>query len=128
MPNSIPVSLRIRELELEIKIIQQLHELVFTRLEWAGDIIEWFSHSVIIIYTLRVYFIVLFILKAWMQNKVPIPAPNEVLNDRKEDIKLEEKKKTQAEIEQEMATLQYTNPQLLEVRDTFEGIQDDLRK
>lgn len=50
-----------------------------------------------------------------MQNKVPIPAPNEVLNDRKEDIKLEEKKKTQAEIEQEMATLQYTNPQLLEV-------------
>ncbi|XP_012317741.1 pre-mRNA 3' end processing protein WDR33 isoform X1 [Aotus nancymaae] len=52
--------------------------------------------------------------QAWMQNKVPIPAPNEVLNDRKEDIKLEEKKKTQAEIEQEMATLQYTNPQLLE--------------
>lgn len=51
-----------------------------------------------------------------MQNKVPIPAPNEVLVDRKEDIKLEEKKKTQAEIEQEMATLQYTNPQLLEVR------------
>ena len=54
-----------------------------------------------------------------MQNKVPIPAPNEVLNDRKEDIKLEEKKKTQAEIEQEMATLQYTNPQLLEVCDTW---------
>lgn len=53
-----------------------------------------------------------------MQNKVPIPAPNEVLNDRKEDIKLEEKKKTQAEIEQEMATLQYTNPQLLEVCNT----------
>ncbi|XP_047628566.1 pre-mRNA 3' end processing protein WDR33 isoform X3 [Phacochoerus africanus] len=52
--------------------------------------------------------------QAWMQNKVPIPTPNEVLNDRKEDIKLEEKKKTQAEIEQEMATLQYTNPQLLE--------------
>lgn len=54
-----------------------------------------------------------------MQNKVPIPAPNEVLNDRKEDIKLEEKKKTQAEIEQEMATLQYTNPQLLEVCDPW---------
>ncbi|XP_006902871.1 PREDICTED: pre-mRNA 3' end processing protein WDR33-like [Elephantulus edwardii] len=52
--------------------------------------------------------------QAWMQNKVPIPAPNEGLSDRKEDIKLEEKKKTQAEIEQEMATLQYTNPQLLE--------------
>lgn len=64
-----------------------------------------------------------------MQNKVPIPAPNEVLNDRKEDIKLEEKKKTQAEIEQEMATLQYTNPQLLEVYVKFSrGIQDDLRK
>lgn len=50
-----------------------------------------------------------------MQNKVPIPAPPELMNDRKEDIKLEEKKKTQAEIEQEMAALQYTNPQLLEV-------------
>ena len=47
------------------------------------------------IYTLRVYFNILFFPKAWMQNKVPIPAPNEVLNDRKEDIKLEEKKKTQ---------------------------------
>uniref|UniRef100_A0ACB8FA69 WD repeat-containing protein 33 n=1 Tax=Sphaerodactylus townsendi TaxID=933632 RepID=A0ACB8FA69_9SAUR len=52
--------------------------------------------------------------QAWMQNKVPIPAPTEPLNDRKEDLKLEEKKKSQAEIEQEMATLQYTNPQLLE--------------
>lgn len=60
-----------------------------------------------------------------MQNKVPIPAPNEVLNDRKEDIKLEEKKKTQAEIEQEMATLQYTNPQLLEVSSL--GIPDAVR-
>lgn len=50
-----------------------------------------------------------------MQNKVPLPPPPEPLNDRKEDIKLEEKKKTQAEIEQEMAALQYTNPQLLEV-------------
>ncbi|KAJ6669135.1 hypothetical protein lerEdw1_007944, partial [Lerista edwardsae] len=52
--------------------------------------------------------------QAWMQNKVPIPAPSEPLNDRKEDLKLEEKKKSQAEIEQEMAALQYTNPQLLE--------------
>ncbi|XP_070609165.1 pre-mRNA 3' end processing protein WDR33 isoform X1 [Erythrolamprus reginae] len=52
--------------------------------------------------------------QAWMQNKVPIPSPAEPLNDRKEDLKLEEKKKTQAEIEQEMAALQYTNPQLLE--------------
>lgn len=50
-----------------------------------------------------------------MQNKVPIPTPAEPLNDRKEDLKLEEKKKSQAEIEQEMAALQYTNPQLLEV-------------
>ncbi|NXP28763.1 WDR33 protein, partial [Scytalopus superciliaris] len=52
--------------------------------------------------------------QAWMQNKVPLPPPPEPLNDRKEDIKLEEKKKSQAEIEQEMAALQYTNPQLLE--------------
>uniref|UniRef100_A0A803U050 pre-mRNA 3' end processing protein WDR33 n=1 Tax=Anolis carolinensis TaxID=28377 RepID=A0A803U050_ANOCA len=52
--------------------------------------------------------------QAWMQNKVPIPSPSEPLNDRKEDLKLEEKKKSQAEIEQEMAALQYTNPQLLE--------------
>lgn len=73
-------------------------------------------------------FCLFFFPKAWMQNKVPIPAPNEVLNDRKEDIKLEEKKKTQAEIEQEMATLQYTNPQLLEVCVMlFWRIQDDLR-
>lgn len=80
-----------------------------------NNMIKWFSHSAIVIYTLKAYFNILFFPKAWMQNKVPIPAPNEVLNDRKEDIKLEEKKKTQAEIEQEMATLQYTNPQLLEV-------------
>ncbi|XP_062988507.1 pre-mRNA 3' end processing protein WDR33 isoform X1 [Elgaria multicarinata webbii] len=52
--------------------------------------------------------------QAWMQNKVPIPSPAEPLNDRKEDLKMEEKKKSQAEIEQEMAALQYTNPQLLE--------------
>lgn len=51
-----------------------------------------------------------------MQNKVPIPTPAEPLNDRKEDLKLEDKKKSQAEIEQEMAALQYTNPQLLEVK------------
>ena len=92
-----------------------MRQLVFRKLELANDIIEWFSHSVIITYTSRVYFNILLFPEAWMQNKVPIPAPNEVLNDRKEDIKLEEKKKTQAEIEQEMATLQYTNPQLLEV-------------
>lgn len=35
--------------------------------------------------------------------------------ERKEEMKPDEKKKNQAEIEQEMAALQYTNPQLLEV-------------
>lgn len=57
-----------------------------------------------------------------MQNKVPLPPPPEPLNDRKEDIKLEEKKKSQAEIEQEMAALQYTNPQLLEVCVETQGL------
>lgn len=40
---------------------------------------------------------------------------SESLPERKEEVKPDEKKKNQAEIEQEMATLQYTNPQLLEV-------------
>lgn len=35
--------------------------------------------------------------------------------DRKVEQKVDVKKKTQAEIEQEMAALQYTNPMLLEV-------------
>lgn len=35
--------------------------------------------------------------------------------DRKVEQKVDMKKKTQAEIEQEMAALQYTNPMLLEV-------------
>lgn len=38
--------------------------------------------------------------------------------DRKVEQKVDMKKKTQAEIEQEMAALQYTNPMLLEVRAT----------
>lgn len=37
--------------------------------------------------------------------------------DRKAEQKVDMKKKTQAEIEQEMAALQYTNPQLLEVKE-----------
>lgn len=41
-------------------------------------------------------------------------APGETPKERK-DEKVDGKKKTQAEIEQEMAALQYTNPMLLEV-------------
>lgn len=41
--------------------------------------------------------------------------PGEVPKERKDEKKVDGKKKTQAEIEQEMATLQYTNPMLLEV-------------
>lgn len=40
--------------------------------------------------------------------------PGEPPKERK-DEKVDGKKKTQAEIEQEMAALQYTNPMLLEV-------------
>lgn len=39
----------------------------------------------------------------------------EVPKERKDEKKVDSKKKTQAEIEQEMAALQYTNPMLLEV-------------
>ncbi|MEE6516581.1 hypothetical protein FKM82_026149 [Ascaphus truei] len=52
--------------------------------------------------------------QAWMQNKVPLMPPSEAVPDRKEETKLDEKKKNQSDIEQEMASLQYTNPQLLE--------------
>lgn len=41
--------------------------------------------------------------------------PGEVPKERKDEKKVDGKKKTQAEIEQEMAALQYTNPMLLEV-------------
>uniref|UniRef100_A0A665V524 pre-mRNA 3' end processing protein WDR33 n=1 Tax=Echeneis naucrates TaxID=173247 RepID=A0A665V524_ECHNA len=52
--------------------------------------------------------------QAWAENKVPMMPPSGDLKDRKVEQKVEVKKKTQAEIEQEMAALQYTNPMLLE--------------
>uniref|UniRef100_A0A7N8XCL5 pre-mRNA 3' end processing protein WDR33 n=1 Tax=Mastacembelus armatus TaxID=205130 RepID=A0A7N8XCL5_9TELE len=55
--------------------------------------------------------------QAWAENKVPMMPPSgDLSKDRKVEQKVEMKKKTQAEIEQEMAALQYTNPMLLEVR------------
>lgn len=55
--------------------------------------------------------------KAWAENKVPMMPPGgDLSKDRKVEQKVDMKKKTQAEIEQEMAALQYTNPMLLEVR------------
>lgn len=54
--------------------------------------------------------------QAWAENKVPVMPPSgDLSKDRKVEQKVEMKKKTQAEIEQEMAALQYTNPMLLEV-------------
>uniref|UniRef100_H3BCL4 pre-mRNA 3' end processing protein WDR33 n=1 Tax=Latimeria chalumnae TaxID=7897 RepID=H3BCL4_LATCH len=52
--------------------------------------------------------------QAWLQNKVPTLPSDQQIHERKEENKAEEKKKSQAEIEQEMAALQYTNPLLLE--------------
>ncbi|KAK1162730.1 pre-mRNA 3' end processing protein WDR33-like [Acipenser oxyrinchus oxyrinchus] len=52
--------------------------------------------------------------QAWAENKVPALPPGEVPKERKDEKKVDLKKKTQAEIEQEMAALQYTNPLLLE--------------
>uniref|UniRef100_A0A7N6ADC0 pre-mRNA 3' end processing protein WDR33 n=1 Tax=Anabas testudineus TaxID=64144 RepID=A0A7N6ADC0_ANATE len=53
--------------------------------------------------------------QAWAENKVPMMPPSgDLSKDRKVEQKVEVKKKTQAEIEQEMAALQYTNPLLLE--------------
>ncbi|TRY95447.1 hypothetical protein DNTS_032474 [Danionella cerebrum] len=52
--------------------------------------------------------------QAWAENKVPLMPPGEVPKERKDEKSADGKKKTQAEIEQEMATLQYTNPMLLE--------------
>lgn len=55
-------------------------------------------------------------LQAWAENKVPMMPPGgDLSKDRKVEQKVDVKKKTQAEIEQEMAALQYTNPMLLEV-------------
>ncbi|XP_028297123.1 pre-mRNA 3' end processing protein WDR33 isoform X3 [Gouania willdenowi] len=53
--------------------------------------------------------------QAWAENKVPIMSPSgELLKDRKPEQKADLKKKSQAEIDQERAALQYTNPMLLE--------------
>uniref|UniRef100_A0A4W4FFY7 pre-mRNA 3' end processing protein WDR33 n=1 Tax=Electrophorus electricus TaxID=8005 RepID=A0A4W4FFY7_ELEEL len=52
--------------------------------------------------------------QAWAENKVPTMAPGEIPTEGKDEKKVDGKKKTQAEIEQEMAALQYTNPMLLE--------------
>ncbi|XP_056328678.1 pre-mRNA 3' end processing protein WDR33 isoform X1 [Danio aesculapii] len=52
--------------------------------------------------------------QAWAENKVPVMPAGEVPKERKDEKKVDSKKKTQAEIEQEMAALQYTNPMLLE--------------
>ncbi|XP_042372769.1 LOW QUALITY PROTEIN: pre-mRNA 3' end processing protein WDR33-like, partial [Plectropomus leopardus] len=53
--------------------------------------------------------------QAWAENKVPMMPPGgDLSKDRKVEQKADGKKKTQAEIEQEMAALQYTNPLLLE--------------
>lgn len=54
-------------------------------------------------------------LQAWAENKVPMMPPGGDPKDRKVEQKVDGKKKTQAELEQEMAALQYTNPLLLEV-------------
>ncbi|XP_056148810.1 pre-mRNA 3' end processing protein WDR33 isoform X2 [Lampris incognitus] len=52
--------------------------------------------------------------QAWAENKVPVlPPGSELPKERKVEQKVDGKK-TQAEIEQEMAALQYTNPMLLE--------------
>lgn len=59
--------------------------------------------------------------QAWAENKVPMMQPSgDMSKDRKVEQKVEGKKKSQAEIEQEMAALQYTNPLLLEVRKVLE--------
>ncbi|KAM9844786.1 pre-mRNA 3' end processing protein WDR33 isoform 1-T2 [Aulostomus maculatus] len=53
--------------------------------------------------------------QAWAENKVPMmPPTGDLSKDRKVEQKIDMKKKTQAELEQEMAALQYTNPMLLE--------------
>lgn len=58
-----------------------------------------------------------FCVQAWAENKVPMMPPGgDLAKDRKVEQKVDMKKKTQAEMEQEMAALQYTNPMLLEVR------------
>lgn len=63
-----------------------------------------------------------FCVQAWAENKVPMMPPGgDLAKDRKVEQKVDMKKRTQAEMEQEMAALQYTNPMLLEVRPTAAG-------
>lgn len=50
--------------------------------------------------------------QAWAENKVPLAAPSDMGPDRKLDSS--DKKRSQTEMEQEMTSLQYTNPQLLQ--------------
>ncbi|XP_034410638.1 pre-mRNA 3' end processing protein WDR33 isoform X1 [Cyclopterus lumpus] len=53
--------------------------------------------------------------QAWAENKVPMMPPGGDLGkDRKVEQKVDGKKKSQSEMEQEMSALQYTNPMLLE--------------
>lgn len=55
-------------------------------------------------------------LQAWAENKVPMmPPAGDLSKDRKVEQKVDLKKKSQVDMEQEMAALQYTNPLLLEV-------------
>ncbi|KAM8849187.1 pre-mRNA 3' end processing protein WDR33 isoform 2-T2 [Spinachia spinachia] len=55
--------------------------------------------------------------QAWAENKVPMMPPGgELSKDRKVEQKADSKKKSQAELEQEMASLHYTNPMLLEMK------------
>ncbi|XP_033838350.1 pre-mRNA 3' end processing protein WDR33 isoform X2 [Periophthalmus magnuspinnatus] len=53
--------------------------------------------------------------QAWAENKVPLAPPSDLGPDRKLDP-AQTQKRTQAEIEQDMASLQYTNPQLLQMK------------
>ncbi|XP_046883194.1 pre-mRNA 3' end processing protein WDR33 isoform X3 [Hypomesus transpacificus] len=53
--------------------------------------------------------------QAWADNKVPaMPPGGEMPKERKVEPKGDGKKKSQADMEQEMAALQYSNPMLLE--------------
>ncbi|XP_057714088.1 pre-mRNA 3' end processing protein WDR33 isoform X2 [Corythoichthys intestinalis] len=55
--------------------------------------------------------------QAWAENKVPtMPSSGDGHKERKAEPKGDMKKRNQAEFEQEMAALQYTNPKLLEMK------------
>ena len=56
-------------------------------------------------------FLPLSLLQAWADNKVPaMPPGGEMPKERKVEPKGDGKKKSQADMEQEMAALQYSNP------------------